>query len=635
MAENKKGFNLADVLKNVSDLDTGTASGREQIEYIDIDLLDSDSANFYELPGIDELAANIETIGLLDPLRVRPNPEDPGRFIIVSGHRRREALRKLVESGREDLREVPCIRDRQQGSAALTELRLIFANSDTRRMSSSDINKQAQRVEALLYQLKEEGYEFPGRMRDHVAEACKVSASKLARLKVIRDGLADCWNHGYESGDLGESTAYALAQMPAEHQRAIYLYWAEKETPLWQLYEGTVKNYAEHLKRLDKLECKKTGGPCQNFDNKRHKVLLAESWQTVTCVDKCCADCSDLGRCKYACPNLAEQIKKIKADSKEQWKQEKLAQEALDRPIIQRIQKYWNRFGEARNAADASVKAFYKACDMWYSSSDDEKTVKLECLEAPFTTNTPLPYGYNCYLENIDKLVRVADLFGCSLDYLFCRTDIPQMAGTEKVSKSDTKPAPASSIVEIIPGMWYPTNVEPPIGDPIIVVDKYEFVGDTSYAGAGTLKDSVVVEWKDVVLWSLVPRKATAKTPPAAPAEGWIPLQWLPGQENPRDPVDAVAKFSTAGGHPPITTICRWNGSNWQFKGGAAIDAQCISWFPLPPEESSEKSNLNKQCVTGLNPYGHCGSAACCTESYTCCKECPDSCNSSCGYLED
>ena len=46
---------------------------------------------------------------------------------------------------------------------------------------------QLRTVHPLLYQLREEGYEFPGRMRDQVAAACKVSAPKLARLKVIRE----------------------------------------------------------------------------------------------------------------------------------------------------------------------------------------------------------------------------------------------------------------------------------------------------------------------------------------------------------------------------------------------------------------------------------------------------------------
>ena len=64
------------------------SAAREQIEYIDIDRIDDDPRNFYELSGLDELAANIELLGLQQPIRVRPG-EEPGRYVIVSGHRRR------------------------------------------------------------------------------------------------------------------------------------------------------------------------------------------------------------------------------------------------------------------------------------------------------------------------------------------------------------------------------------------------------------------------------------------------------------------------------------------------------------------------------------------------------------------
>ncbi|MGO5095611.1 ParB N-terminal domain-containing protein [Agathobaculum sp. LCP25S3_E8] len=38
-------------------------------------------------------------------------------------------------------------------------------------------------------------------------------------------------------------------------------------------------------------------------------------------------------------------------------------------------------------------------------------------------------------------------------------------------------------------------------------------------------------------------------------------------------------------------------------------------------------------CVTGLNPYGVCGSAQCCGQPYACCMACPEPCNIHCGYL--
>jgi ParB-like chromosome segregation protein Spo0J len=219
-------FNLGELIAQgrVSKLDTGADVSNldtRQIELIDLDQIDDDPANFYALTDLDALAENIELLGLQQPLLVRPNPETPGRVIIISGHRRRAAIRKLVEDGREDLRKIPCIREAGAGSAALQELRLIYANSDTRKLSDAEISKQAERVEALLYQLKEEGYKFPGRMRDHVAEACKVSASKLARLKVIREGLIEAFSVRFEAGQLTEQTAYTLARLPWEVQLRI------------------------------------------------------------------------------------------------------------------------------------------------------------------------------------------------------------------------------------------------------------------------------------------------------------------------------------------------------------------------------------------------------------------------------
>jgi len=416
---------FAQVLGDVPDLGTG----REQIEYIDLALLDSDERNFYKLTDVDKLAANIELFGLQQPIRVRVNPEAEGRFIIVSGHRRRAAIQMLVDAGNETFRSVPCIRERGESSAALQELRLIYANSDTRTLSSPEISKQAQRVEALLYQLAEEGYEFPGRMRDHVAEACKVSKSKLSRLKVIREKLDPMWLPHWEQGELAESTAYTLAQMPALHQQEIYRGLKRKNTQVRWFYQSEAERIGKKLAAIDQLKCKNgKGSPCANFAGKYRHAVHESHWYDGSC-GKCCSKCENLASCKDACPQLSAKIKKLKADAKEQRRQEQLAKEERERPTIMAIQKYWNRFGEARAAADASVQACYKALGVYYARSDDDKVMKLECLEAPFTVNTNLPYGYSCTLSEVEKWVKIADLLGVSLDYLLCRTDDPKGMG--------------------------------------------------------------------------------------------------------------------------------------------------------------------------------------------------------------
>ena len=211
------GFDLGELLKDVPKFNTT----RDQIEYIRLDHLEEDPNNFYKLTDIDELAANIELCGLQQPLRVRPTEKD-GHYRIVSGHRRRKALEILAKDDPDRWNEAPCIIETDSASPALQQLRLIYANANTRTMTSAEISEQAVQVEKLLYQLKEDGYEFPGRMRDHVAQAVGASKSKLSRLKVIREKLSFSWQPSWKDGKLGESVAYELAQLRPYHQDLIF-----------------------------------------------------------------------------------------------------------------------------------------------------------------------------------------------------------------------------------------------------------------------------------------------------------------------------------------------------------------------------------------------------------------------------
>lgn len=215
-------FDLGDFAKTLRNVPDSGTNDQEQITYLDEALLQGDEKNFYELSEIEGLAANIELIGLQQPIRVRPDPADVGAYLIVSGHRRMAAIRLLKKDNPERWARVPCIiEDRPEESDAMRELRLIYANSDTRKMSPADIGKQAERVESLLYELKEQGMDFPGRMRDHVAEACRVSRSKLARLKKISNNLAPCYKSLWDAGHLPEDTADALSSLPEDVQERI------------------------------------------------------------------------------------------------------------------------------------------------------------------------------------------------------------------------------------------------------------------------------------------------------------------------------------------------------------------------------------------------------------------------------
>lgn len=426
MAETK-GFSLADMLKDVSNLDTGAnaAVGREQIVYLPIGYIHNDPNNFYQLTGIDELAANIELLGLQQPIRVRKG-EGVHEYIIVSGHRRMAALRQLVTDGNFDYSDVPCIVEADASNAALQELRLIYANSDTRVLTSAELNKQAERVEMLLYELKEQGVEFPGRMRDHVAEACKLSKTKLARLKVIRDKLDPCFKRDYDTGSLSESAAYALAQRPAEAQRLIKKYEASGRNGSKYLGEYSIKSIADWYKRITATPCIKDKLPCSHIND----MLEQSCGQNYgPCKSyTCCDECYKLESCKAACPKLAEKVKKLKADKKAAAQQEKLAQVKKEKPHIDFISRVWQRFGYAREMAGMSLKQVQKKMDVhWYGDLGDEiKVMAWECGEGKVTLSTRLPFGMGMLYYDPECIVQLADILGCSTDYLLGRTE--QMA---------------------------------------------------------------------------------------------------------------------------------------------------------------------------------------------------------------
>lgn len=406
-------FNLADVLKNVSDSGTGV----EQIEYIPLTELDEDPDNFYQLSDIPELADNIALCGLQQPIRVRQ--KEDGRYIIVSGHRRRAALEMLVADGYDRFSKAACIVERDEVSPALQQLRLIYANAATRKMTAAEMAEQAERVTDLLYKLQEEGYEFPGRMRDHVSQAMSISKSKLARLKVIRENLGACWTDAWRNGIIGESVAYNLSQLPKSWQTVIYTVWGENAN---KLYADTVSSCKERFNRVVKIQCEHGLNLCE------HSVIMMQKnckdMYHAPCVG-CCFDCSALQTCKNCCPQAASKQKEMKATAKMANLDAKREQEERDRPGAEFARMVWDRIGKARERSGASVKdiVFARGESFYNEFCDDPKQMKMENGEGDYSPNSTVSFGYNLRASDVMHIVSVADALKCSVDYLLGRTE--------------------------------------------------------------------------------------------------------------------------------------------------------------------------------------------------------------------
>ena len=412
-------FDLADVLKDVPNLGTT----RKELEYLRRDLIDADPNNFYSLDGIDALAANIQLCGLQQPIVVRP--AEGGRYVVVSGHRRRAAIELLAAEEPEKWAEVPCLVERDDASPELQQLRLIYANADTRTKSSADLAREAEQVEELLYKLQEQGYEFPGRMRDHVAEAVKASKSKLARLAMIRKNLNVHFMALWESGQLRDSVAYTLAQASAEDQNLIWLYQTADGTKAFRCSEGWVQGLLREMTRMREL-CGKTScavlrkGKCQHCVPRVQTAASLPQYSALRC-QGCCFDCWNLKNCQFSCPLAADTRAVQREKAKAEKRQAKAEQEAKEAPEREAIRQCYQRVGELRAARGISDEDFIRTSQTYVIAKDVERLPKLEA--GTVSLNDRLPGGL--WPAEARRLAAVADLLGCSVDYLLGRTDTP------------------------------------------------------------------------------------------------------------------------------------------------------------------------------------------------------------------
>lgn len=604
----KKGFDLADLLKDVSKLDTAPDAGREQIEYIDIGLIDSDPGNFYKLTQLEELASNIAVVGLQQPLRVRASENDPQRVVVVSGHRRLAALKLLIKEGREDLRAVPCIREHVAGSAALQELRLIFANRDTRVISSGEIAKQAERVEMLLYQLKEEGFEFPGRMRDYVAQACKISAPKLARLKVIRAQLIPEYMSLFEKDKLPDQTAYALARLPGDFQHRMFS--TLPTVPSGDKAEKVLAKYNEGWRWEPQLTCP-DGKACKRGDVFLRRDCEASGWQGFCGGNTCCLEC-DQAKASYSpCERMCSKAKAQRKEASDKEKEEehkRLAKQG--RKYQKETQGYAKRLLRAIDAAGVPEDTKIN----WRHYDGAPVSTIRQWAAGEFNSDPARWYDVKlkpgtCYS---DHLADNAKLLNCSTDFLMGLTEDIRPATVQEepedpIEALEEETASADSWDDISEALdqvavpeparrirWESRCMTPPTGKPILT---YQMTNNgpeyrpamwdgSKFQSPDHRKELAGLQYTH---WLEVPLPGSGESCEVArPEQGEGQLMicgWMPGGTTPSEPCDIVADF-TLDDSKERRLLCYFDGAGYRFSStGASIDSEVIRWMRLPPVE--------------------------------------------------
>jgi ParB family chromosome partitioning protein len=210
-------FNINSIM-NDPKAKAAQGSARRIPKTIDLADITPSAMNKYGIRDIEEIAANIEFVGLMHPLVVRET--GPGKYEIVSGERRYRGLCLLVEDGKAEFSKVACMVETQD-DPLLMEFEMISANAQARDLTDYEKTYQAGRVKEILQEMKAQGRRFQGRIREIVAEMFGVSSAQMGRMESINNHLVPEAKEEFSKGNLNMTAAYEASRLPEDQQRQV------------------------------------------------------------------------------------------------------------------------------------------------------------------------------------------------------------------------------------------------------------------------------------------------------------------------------------------------------------------------------------------------------------------------------
>ena len=384
-----KNFDIskfAATIKPVSDSDT-------MLE-ISIDDIRDNPRNFYPTPdpqALRALADSIRANGLLEPPTVVPAGD--GTYRLISGHSRLAAIKALRETEIPDQWATVLCRVLPPMSEGQEQAAVIEANRQ-RVKSNALLADEAEKLTAAYIKRKEAGENLPGRIRDHVAEALQVKATKIANLSAIKKGLkVPGIVRKWEAGDIPEAAALEIARMDIEEQYRLLDWTIEVESH----YSIRDVKMFHTLWTMFPHNCPESSGLCPNAGPIYDRFC---TYGALNNCAGCCRWCNKRDTCKTVCkyckpetqPEPEPEVKRNPA----------VADPRLDYKVMvptfcQRVRALREQTGMSRKEFAQSIDEFpgtYSACE-------------------------------NASMCGSEKIAKLALCFGVSTDYLYGLTDDP------------------------------------------------------------------------------------------------------------------------------------------------------------------------------------------------------------------
>lgn len=243
------GFNVMDMLNKTSKEGIEEKpKARFRTKDIDIYNIYANEDNISDQNGIDEKAAEIKLLGLLQPLEVMYEPNQSGEeYKLIGGERRWRALKKLVEEENlQEFREATCqIRKPRSKNEEIIELCI----SNSYRKATPE--KELERIKLLTDALKDAkaagekimGYDLEsGRLRDIAAKILGKKPTQIANAMSVNNNLIPKLRELLEKQEISFSTAVEIAGLEEDEQEEIYSWYPNKII--------TVKKIREYKQRI-------------------------------------------------------------------------------------------------------------------------------------------------------------------------------------------------------------------------------------------------------------------------------------------------------------------------------------------------------------------------------------------------
>ena len=200
-----------------------------EVQLIDAHDIIPNSKNFYGIREVEELATRMKISGHITPLEVVAKDDEPGKFTLISGERRRAAMLYRLEQGEIEKAVMPCIvREDLDGTDALTAeeieaINIISANDYRDKTPFEKLDEViimrpiAKKLWEKAKVTNEEGKPLNDFRAYFAREILGISPSSLQRITMLENLVPEA-RSAYEDGLIGKSVLYELAYKQEEER---------------------------------------------------------------------------------------------------------------------------------------------------------------------------------------------------------------------------------------------------------------------------------------------------------------------------------------------------------------------------------------------------------------------------------